>query len=91
LDQGAILGNISFNGESCTPALLLPTTEKDLSRIKEPMPSPGAQELMQAMQSPDPFSQLNDFTQKMKTVPLVMDAFPALVAIALSQKKTIKQ
>tara|TARA_R110002111_G_scaffold254461_2_gene320153 strand:- start:73480 stop:75753 length:2274 start_codon:yes stop_codon:yes gene_type:complete len=90
LNQGAILGNISFNGDSCTPAILLPTTEKDLSRIKEPMPSPGAQELMQAMQSPDPFEQLNDFTEKMKTVPLVMDAFPALVAIALSQKKDEK-
>lgn len=90
LSKGAILGTISFNGESCTPALLLPTTEKDLSRIKEPMPSPGAQELMQAMQSQDPFNQLNDFTQKMKTVPLAMDAYPALVAIALSQNKDAK-
>ncbi|WP_339732402.1 hypothetical protein [uncultured Gimesia sp.] len=90
LDQGAILGTISFNNENCTPALLLPTTEKDLSRIKEPMPSPGAQELMQAMRSPDAFEQLNDFTQKMKTVPLAMDAYPALIAIALSQNKDAK-
>lgn len=90
LDGVAILGTISFNNESSTPALLLPTTEKDLSRIKEPMPSPGAQELMQAMQSKDAFEQLNDFTQKMKTVPLTMDAYPALVAIALSQNKDAK-
>ncbi|MCA9013941.1 MAG: hypothetical protein KDA77_01295 [Planctomycetaceae bacterium] len=90
LNQGAILGTISFNGESCTPALLLPTQEKDLSRIKEPLPSPGAQELMQAMRSQDPYQQLNDFTQKMKTVPLAMDAYPALIAIALSQKKDAK-
>ena len=76
--------------ENCTPALLLPTTEADLSRIKEPMPSPGAQELMQAMQSPDPFKQLNEFTQKMSTVPLALDAYPTLVAIALSQKKDEK-
>ncbi|MCH9656415.1 MAG: hypothetical protein K0U86_19975 [Planctomycetes bacterium] len=90
LKTGVILGNISFNGENCTPALLLPTTEADLSRIKEPMPSPGAQELMQAMQSPDPFKQLNEFTQKMSTVPLALDAYPTLVAIALSQKKDEK-
>ncbi len=87
LDKGAILGNVTFNGDSCTPALLLPTQDTDLSRIKEPMPSPGAQELMQAMQSPDPFKLLNEFTQKMNTVPLALDAYPTLIAIALSQKK----
>ncbi|QDV53446.1 hypothetical protein [Gimesia fumaroli] len=90
LEKGAILGTIAFNNESATPALLLPTPEKDLSRIKEPVPSPGAQELMQAMRSPDAFEQLNDFTQKMKTVPLTMDAYPALIAIGLSQNKEPK-
>lgn len=90
LDQGVILGNISFNSENCTPAILLPTAETDFSKIKGPMPSPGAQELMQAMQSPDPYKQLNDFTIKMKSVPLIMDAYPALMAIALSQKKDKK-
>ena len=90
LDKGAILGNISFNGDSCTPALLLPTTDTDLSRIKDPLPSPGAQELMQAMQSPDPFKQLNEFTEKMNTTPLALDAYPTLIAIALSQKKDEK-
>ncbi|QDT95204.1 hypothetical protein [Gimesia aquarii] len=90
LDQGVILGNISFNNENCIPALLLPTMETDFSKIKGPMPSPGSQELMQAMQSPDPFKQLNEFTLKMKSVPLIMDAYPTLMAIALSQKKDKK-
>ena len=90
LDKGAILGNISFNGSSCTPALLLPTVENDLQRIKDPLPSPGAQELMQAMQSPDPYKQLDEFTKNMQTVPLALDAYATLMAIALSNKKDEK-
>ncbi|WP_298863694.1 hypothetical protein [uncultured Gimesia sp.] len=94
LEKGTIFGNISFNGDRCTPALLVPTNEEEFPKIKDPLPSPGAQELMQAMQSPDPFKQLNDFTQKVYAVrapiPLVLDAYPTLIAIALSQKKDEK-
>ncbi|QDV21049.1 hypothetical protein Pan153_57310 [Gimesia panareensis] len=89
-ERGAIYGNISFNNDNCIPALLLPTIEKDLSKIKEPMPSPGAQELIQAMQSPDPFKPLDEFTQKMQMFPLAMDAYPTLLAVGLSQKKDTK-
>ena len=92
LDKGAILGNISFNGENCVPALLLPTLEKDMSKIKEPLPAPGFQEFIQAMQTDDPFKSLNEFTQneRMKTVPVALDAYTRLIAVALSQKKDSK-
>lgn len=90
LREGAIAGNIVFNNENCSPAFLLPTLDKNFARIKNPMPSPGAQELMQAMQSQNAFEQLNDFTQKMETIPLTMDAYPAMIAIGLSQNKDPK-
>ena len=92
LNKGAIMGNISFNGENCVPALLLPTKEKDLSNIKEPLPAPGFQEFMQAMQSEDPYKGLNEFTQneRMKTVPVALDAYTRLIAVALSQNKDAK-
>lgn len=90
LDQGVIFGNISFGNESCLPVILLPSIETDFSKITGPIPSPGAQELMQAMQSPDPFKQLNDYTEKLKTAPLALDAFPTLMALALSQNKDKK-
>lgn len=92
LNKGAILGNISFSGENCVPALLLPTPEKDLSNIKDPLPAPGFQEFMQAMQTDDPFKSLNEFTknERMQTVPVALDAFTRLIAVALSQKKDAK-
>ncbi len=89
-ERGAIYGNISFNNDNCIPALMLFTIEKDLSKIKEPMPSPGAQELIQAMQSQDPFKPLNEFTEKMQMFPLALDAFPPLLAFALSSDKDTK-
>jgi len=89
-ERGVIYGNISFNDDNCIPAFLFPTLEKDFSKITQPMPSPGAQELMQAMQSQDPYKQLNDITEKLKFFPLALDAYPTLLAIALSQKKDAK-
>ncbi|MCA9022874.1 MAG: hypothetical protein KDA74_22145, partial [Planctomycetaceae bacterium] len=92
LNKGAILGNISFNGENCVPALMLPTLEKDFSKIKEPFPAPGFQEFIQAMQTEDPFKSLNELTkdERMKTVPVALDAYTRLIAVALSQKKDSK-
>jgi len=89
-DRGTIYGNITFNNSNCIPAFLIYTPDKDFSKIKEPMPSPGAQELIQAMQTPDPFKPLNDFTQKMRMFPLALDAYPTLLALALSNKKDTK-
>lgn len=85
-ERGMIYGNISFNNENCTPALLIHTRDQDFSKIN-PLPSPGAQEMIQAMQTNDPFQPLNEFTQKMKTAPLALDAYPTLLAVGLSLKK----
>lgn len=85
---GVIFGNISFNNENCTPALLIPTDDTTFANIKGPIPSPGAKELTAAMQSQKPFESLKEFTQKLPLAPLTMDAYPTLVAFAISQKKS---
>lgn len=80
--EGRVRGVLTSTVGAVAPAWLLPTELSTLATLREAKPTPGNDELKEAVESDQPVAELLRFVRRRGRLPLALDAYQTLLPLA---------